>query len=158
MTSDWLACLWCMHMHRLIVGSTSSDCWTAARLCYCRHTLELMQRRLMYTLWRERVLVPEQILPRLISCSIGMLPGLAGGTATPAPITGSAAFPSTCSNVMLSTYRHLGERHAAKHGGTEQPQKQLQKQQQCRWRQGRCVCYRGATITCTDPRKASMCL
>jgi hypothetical protein len=33
MTSDWLACLRCMHMHRHIEGSTSSDCWTAARLC-----------------------------------------------------------------------------------------------------------------------------
>jgi hypothetical protein len=33
MTSDWLACLRCMHMHRHIEGSTSSDCWAAARLC-----------------------------------------------------------------------------------------------------------------------------
>jgi hypothetical protein len=33
MTSDCVACLWCMHMHRLTEGSTSSDCWTAARLC-----------------------------------------------------------------------------------------------------------------------------
>jgi hypothetical protein len=36
-----------------------------------------MQRRRMYTLWREGVLVLEQSPLRLISFSIGMLPGLA---------------------------------------------------------------------------------
>jgi hypothetical protein len=45
---------------------------TLGRLLGC--ALELLQLRLMYTLWREGVLVPEHSLPRLISCSIGMLP------------------------------------------------------------------------------------
>jgi hypothetical protein len=107
---------------------------TVGRLLGC--VLELLQRRLKYTLWREGVLVPEQSLSRLISCSIGMLPSWQVGQTHLHPLGDDHWQRSLSlhlgSNIMLSTFRHPGEQHAAKHGGTEQPQKQPQKQQQCR--------------------------
>jgi hypothetical protein len=155
MTSDWLACLWCMHMHRLIVRSTSSDCWTAATLCYCRQTLELMQRRLLYTLWRERVLVPEQSLPRLISCSISMLPGLASwqvGQTHLHPSLAAQPFSPLAAIQCFQLSGILANGMLPNTVALSSLKSNRKSNSSADVRQGRCVCYWGTTITCTDPR------